>query len=125
VWAVVGLAAALDGHHERTPTASVIVGGDRHTGTHTAGVRGRVSAPSARPVGPATRSPRAQARRQHGGAPRRRPAPAPARAAAARPEGSGVQAPAPPQPAPPAPPAPASAPRPPAAEQTQGGLFSP
>jgi hypothetical protein len=125
VWAVVGLAAALDGHHERTPTASVIAPGDRHTGTHTAGVRDRASAPSARPVRPATRPRRPHSSPQHSGAPRRRPAPAHARAAAARPEGAGVQAAPPPQPAPPAPPAPASAPRPPAAEQTQGGLFSP
>lgn len=126
VWAVVGLAAGLDGHHARTPTASVISPGDRHTGTRTAGARGRAFAPSPGTVRPAVRSPRAHTRLRHGGAPRRRPAPAPARAAAARPEGAGLQvAPPPPRPTPAAPPTPASAPPPPPAEQTQGGLFSP
>jgi hypothetical protein len=122
VWVVVGLAAALDGHHARTPAASVIASGARRAGTHTTGTRYRASAPSARTVRPAARSPRPHTAPQHSGAPRRRSAPAAVREAAARPEGAPVQAAPPP---PPTPPAPASAPPPPAPEQTQGGLFSP
>ena len=122
VWVVVGLAAALDGHHARTPTASVISGDARRAGTYTTGTRDRAPAPSVRIVRPAARSPRPHTAPQHSGAPRRRRTQPSAREVAAHPEGTGVPAPPPPRPTPPAP---ASAPPPPASEQTQGGLFSP
>ncbi len=122
VWVVVGLAAALGGHHARTPTASVVSGGARRAGTYTTGTRDRGPASSVRTVRPAARSPRPHTSPQHSGAPRRRRIPPLAREAAARPEGAGVQAAPPPRPTPPPP---VSAPPQPAAEQTQGGLFSP
>ncbi len=127
VWAVVGLAAALDGHHGRTPTMSVISGDGRRAGTRTSGVHERAPAPRVRTIRPATRPPRPHPYPQHRGTPPRRPAPAPSSEAAARPEGASVQAtPAPSSPpSPPPAPAAASAPPPPAPEQTQGGPFSP
>ena len=125
VWAVVGLAAALDGHRERIPTGSVISPGEGRAGTRTTGARGRASAPSAGTVRPAVGLPRAHPRPQHGGAPRRRLGPASAGEAAARREGAGVRAPPAPRATLPAPPTSASGPPRPAAEQTPGGLFSP
>ncbi len=121
VWVVVGLAAALDGHHGRTPAASVIAGNNRPTGTYTAGTPDRAATPSVRAVRPPARWPRPHTTSQHSETPRRRRTRPPAREAAARPEGR-VQAAPPPRPTPPAP---ASTPPPPAPEQTQGGPFSP
>jgi PASTA domain len=125
VWAVVGLAAALDGHHARAPTASVISGGNRRAGTRTAVARDRASARRVRTVRPAARSPRPHVPPEHSGVPRRRRASAPASEAAARPEGASVRATPAPPPPPTAAPTAASAPPPPAPEQTQGGPFSP
>jgi hypothetical protein len=123
VWAVVGLTAALDGHHGRTPTAGIVAGGEERAGTRTAGARDRASAPRVRTVRPAVRSPRPHTHPWHSGALRPRRAPAPARETAARPKGAGVQAAPAPSPPPPVPAA--NEPPPPAAEQTQGGPFSP
>jgi len=123
VCVVVGVAATLDGHHARTPAASVISHSERPAGSHTTGVRDRASAPSWRAARPAARPPRTRTPSQRSGVPRRRSAPALVRAAAAPPEGAGVQAAPQQRPAPPARSTSASAPPP--AEQTQGGLFSP
>jgi len=140
-WATVGVATTLDGHHARTPIASVITAVNHPTYRHTVGVRDRMPAPRPKPVRPVPRTRRIHAPTRYGAPPHRSPAPAPVRTPAAPPEHAVVpsehrSAPSPlasvpaasalPREPAPAPPASASAQTPsPPTEQTGGGQFSP
>jgi hypothetical protein len=114
VWILVGLASALDGHHARTPTVSVISPSHRLAPTRITQPRRPVFAPSVARARQAARSPQVHAAARHSLAPRRHPGQAPVIEAAVPRERMAVQVPR-------VPPA-ASAP---AAPQAQGGLFSP
>jgi uncharacterized iron-regulated membrane protein len=124
LWAVVGIASALDGHHTHTTTASA--GSQRPAGAHRTAAAKPAPALSSEALPAAPRSspaqstqprPRPSARRR-----RRRPAPALVRDALAPPIAAPKETA---MPAAPTPAARASAPPAPAQEQTQGGLFSP
>ncbi len=120
LWAVVGIASALDGHHTHTATTSVV--GKRPAGTHWTAAAKPALALSSKALHAAPRSSSAQSTqsRPRRSAPRRRrPAPALVREAVAPPKEAAVPA------APSTPAARASAPPAPAQGQTQGGLFSP
>ena len=118
VWILVGLASALGGPNGRTPTASVISPNHRPARAGTPQALPPVSASSVASARRATRSPQVHPAAGHGEPhlDRRR---APVIEAAVPPERMAVWAP----------PAPRAAPRDPAsapaAQQTQGGLFSP
>lgn len=116
VWILVGLASALDSQHAGTRTASV-ASPSRHTRTTQA--RAPVSPSSATSARPVARSQQSRPSTRRSDAPRHDRRRGPVVKAAARPEHMAVHASAAP---PPAPRAPVSAP---AAQQTQGGLFSP
>jgi hypothetical protein len=125
LWAVVGIASALDGHHTHTTTASA--GSQRPAGTHRTAAAKPAPALSSKALHTTPRSLPAQSTqpRPRPSAPRRRwrPAPALVREALAPPIAAPKETAMPAVPSTPA--ARASAPPAPAQEQTQGGLFSP
>ena len=122
VWILVGLASALDGQHVRTPTASVASSSHRPARARTTQARRPVSAPSVASARRASRSPQVHTATRHSQASRLDRREAPVIEAAVPRERMAVQVPPVPRPAPRPP---ASAPAAPAAQQTQGGLFSP
>lgn len=121
LWAVVGIASALDGHHTHTTTTSA--DSQRPAGTHRTTAAKPAPALSSKALPAAPRSSPAQStqpRPRHSA--RRRPAPL-LREAVAPPVAPPKETATPTAPSTPA--ARASAPPAPAQEQTQGGLFSP
>jgi uncharacterized iron-regulated membrane protein len=124
LWAVVGIASALDGHHTHTTTASA--GSQRPAGAHRTTAAKPAPALSSKALHTTPRSLPAQSTqpRPRPSAPRRRRRRASAlvREAVAPPVAPRKETA---MPAAPTPTARASAPPAPAQEQTQGGLFSP